>query len=108
MNGPGRLSRSSVGVETGGVARPALRVGEFVPLAALLMSLVALSIDTMLPALPAIGADLGVARRNEVQLVVTACSWGLPPLNSSAAPSRTASGGGPSSRAASPCPWPDA
>ncbi len=61
----------------GGAVRPALRVGEFVPLAALLMSLVALAIDTMLPALPAIGQDLGVARRNDVQFVITALFVGL-------------------------------
>lgn len=35
--------------------------GEFVPLVALLMALVALSIDAMLPALPDIGRDLGAA-----------------------------------------------
>ena len=34
-----------------------MRFGEFVPLAALMISLVALSIDAMLPALPAIGSD---------------------------------------------------
>ncbi len=50
---------------------------EFVPLVALLMALVALSIDAMLPALPAIGSDLGAARRNDVQLVVTALFLGL-------------------------------
>ena len=56
---------------------PALRVGEFVPLIALLTSLVALAIDAMLPALPAIGADLGVVNRNDVQFVVTAVFLGL-------------------------------
>ncbi len=50
---------------------------EFVPLAALLMSLVALSVDAMLPALPAIGADLEVARTNDAQFVVTALFIGL-------------------------------
>lgn len=35
---------------------PALRTGEFVPLIALLISLGALAIDGMLPALPAIGS----------------------------------------------------
>ncbi len=54
-----------------------LRTGEFVSLVALLMALVALSIDAMLPALPAIGSDLGTARRNDVQLVVTALFLGL-------------------------------
>ncbi len=56
---------------------PALRVGEFVPLIALLTSLVALAIDAMLPALPAIGRDFGVAHRNDVQFVVTAVFLGL-------------------------------
>ena len=54
-----------------------LRPSEFVPLAALLMSLVALAIDTMLPALPAIGRDLGAARPNDVQFVVTALLLGM-------------------------------
>ena len=58
-------------------AGPALRPGEFVPLAALLMSLVALAIDTMLPALPAIGREFGVLRRNDVQFVITALLVGL-------------------------------
>ena len=54
-----------------------LRPGEFVPLAALLMSLTALSTDAMLPALPAIGRDLGALRRNDVQFVITALFLGL-------------------------------
>ena len=41
------------------------------------MSLVALSIDAMLPALPAIGRDLGAAQRNDAQLIVTALFLGL-------------------------------
>lgn len=57
--------------------RPPLRSGEFVPLIALLMSLVALAIDAMLPALPAIGRDLGAARPNDVQFVITAAFLGL-------------------------------
>ena len=57
--------------------RPMLGAGEFVPLIALLMALVALSIDAMLPALPAIGSDLGAAQRNDAQLVVTALFLGL-------------------------------
>ena len=57
--------------------KPALRPGEFVSLVALLMSLVALSIDTMLPALPEIGRDLGVLRRNDTQFVITAVFLGL-------------------------------
>ena len=58
-------------------APPALRTGEFVPLIALLISIVAFAIDGMLPALPAIGQDLGVANRNDVQFVVTALFLGL-------------------------------
>lgn len=54
-----------------------LRLGEFVALVALLISLVALSIDAMLPALPAIAVDLGVAAGNRVQLVVMVLILGL-------------------------------
>ncbi len=54
-----------------------LRTTEFVPLVALLMSLVALSVDAMLPALPAIGHDLGVQRPNDTQFVITALFIGL-------------------------------
>jgi DHA1 family bicyclomycin/chloramphenicol resistance-like MFS transporter len=53
------------------------RLGEFVALAALMSSLVALSIDVMLPALPAIGAELGVAHANDPQLVLTALFAGM-------------------------------
>jgi MFS transporter, DHA1 family, multidrug resistance protein len=51
--------------------------GEFVARVALMISLVALSIDAMLPALPAIGADLGARRANDVQLVISALFLGL-------------------------------
>ncbi len=57
--------------------RPALNTGEFVVLVALLMSLVALATDAMLPALPAIGQDLGIQQRNNVQFVITALFVGL-------------------------------
>ena len=50
---------------------------EFVALMATMMSLVALSIDVMLPALPAIGADLNVQNENAPQLVVSAIFLGL-------------------------------
>lgn len=46
--------------------------GEFVALAAALMALTALGIDSMLPALPAIGESLGVLRDNDRQFVITA------------------------------------
>ena len=58
-------------------AKPALRPGEFISLIALLMSLVALSIDAMLPALPEIGRDLGALGRNDTQFVITAVFAGL-------------------------------
>lgn len=45
--------------------------GEFVALMASLTALVAMSIDMVLPSLPAIGASLGVARANDNQLVVS-------------------------------------
>ena len=61
----------------GGVAGGRLRAGEFIPLVALLFSLVALSIDAMLPALPELGRDLGTARPNDVQFVITSLFLGL-------------------------------
>lgn len=53
------------------------RFGEFVALMALMMSLVAMSIDAMLPALAEIGADLGVHQENTSQLIVTMIFLGL-------------------------------
>ena len=71
--------RPEVSGETtrGAAAQGMLSTREFIPLIALLMSLVALSIDAMLPALPVIGSDLGAAERNDAQLVVTALFLGL-------------------------------
>jgi DHA1 family bicyclomycin/chloramphenicol resistance-like MFS transporter len=57
--------------------RPALPFREFVTLTALIISLVALSIDIMLPALQQIGGDLGAGRANDAQLVVSALFVGL-------------------------------
>jgi len=57
--------------------KPAISVGEFVPLMAIMISLVALSTDAMLPALPDIGSDLGVAASNDQQLVISALFLGL-------------------------------
>ncbi len=59
------------------LAKEPLRTAEFVPLTALLISLVALSVDAMLPALPAIGRDLKVTHQNDTQLVITALFIGL-------------------------------
>lgn len=55
-----------------GEARP-----EFVVLVALMISLVALSIDVMLPALPAIAAELGAQRDNDRQLIISSLFLGL-------------------------------
>lgn len=56
---------------------PAPSHGEFIALLALCMSLVALSIDSMLPALPAIGSSFGITHENDQQFVVTALFAGL-------------------------------
>ena len=53
------------------------RLGEFVAMMALMTSLVAMSIDSMLPALSDIGAALGVQHENANQLVVTMIFLGL-------------------------------
>jgi DHA1 family bicyclomycin/chloramphenicol resistance-like MFS transporter len=50
---------------------------EFIALMALLMSLVALTIDTMLPALAVIGRDLGVINPNHNQLIITVIFLGI-------------------------------
>jgi DHA1 family bicyclomycin/chloramphenicol resistance-like MFS transporter len=50
---------------------------EFITLTALMMSLVALSIDAMLPALSAIGKDLGVAGKNTSQLIISIFFLGM-------------------------------
>ncbi|MDH3219263.1 MAG: multidrug effflux MFS transporter [Gammaproteobacteria bacterium] len=50
---------------------------EFVILIALIISMVALSIDAMLPALPVIAADLGVTRINDSQYVISVFFAGM-------------------------------
>tara|TARA_R110002049_G_scaffold58421_2_gene158907 strand:- start:1800 stop:2099 length:300 start_codon:yes stop_codon:yes gene_type:complete len=50
---------------------------EFVALMASLMSIVALSIDALLPALPEIGRSLGVTNPNDNQLLITMIFLGL-------------------------------
>jgi DHA1 family bicyclomycin/chloramphenicol resistance-like MFS transporter len=59
------------------MTRRVLPGGELVALTALLMSLVAMSIDSMLPALADIGRELGVTDANDNQLVVSAMFLGL-------------------------------
>jgi len=56
--------------------KPTLEI-EFVALMASLMSMVALSIDALLPALPQIGDYLGVTNTNDNQLLVTMIFLGL-------------------------------
>ena len=53
------------------------RFVEFVALMGMMMSLVALSIDAMLPALSQIGSDLGVTRANDNQLIVSLLLLGM-------------------------------
>lgn len=54
-----------------------IRFAEFVIIVSLLMSLTALSIDTMMPALPQIGTDLHVHITNDRQLVISSIFLGL-------------------------------
>lgn len=57
--------------------RAPLAFGEFVGLVASMMALTALGIDSMLPALPAIGGSLGVDEPNHRQYVITAFLLGF-------------------------------
>lgn len=50
---------------------------EFITLMAVIISITALAIDVMLPALPEIGRDLGVGHANDVQLVISVLILGL-------------------------------
>jgi len=53
------------------ITKPALGLFEFVALMALMTSLVALSIDAMLPALHQIGDDLGIVATQDTHLIVS-------------------------------------
>ncbi|EMB16551.1 MULTISPECIES: multidrug effflux MFS transporter [Rhodopirellula] len=57
--------------------KPALPLGEFVTLMALMIALVALAIDAMLPALPIIGEELGATHENDSQLIVSLLFLGM-------------------------------
>lgn len=59
------------------LAGPSLSKTEFVAIIAMLMALNALSVDIMLPALPAIDAAFSIADPNDRQLVVTAYMLGF-------------------------------
>ncbi len=69
----GPASRTATSADQGW--RPGMR--EFVALMAALMASNALAIDSMLPALPAIGDALGVTDENRRQLVITAYLFGF-------------------------------
>jgi DHA1 family bicyclomycin/chloramphenicol resistance-like MFS transporter len=60
-------------------ARPAFNMGfrEFVGLIAALMAINALGIDSMLPALPAMGKALGIAHENDRQWIIAAYMLGF-------------------------------
>ena len=62
---------------TENTARAAIGYKEFVALMAVMISLVALAIDTMLPALSQIGDTFGVADPNDNQLIVTVLFLGM-------------------------------
>ncbi|HEX8484754.1 MAG TPA: multidrug effflux MFS transporter [Sphingomonas sp.] len=68
-----QAARPSAGEMTGAP----IGFAEFVALIAALMALGALGIDSMLPALPAIGEALGVANENARQFVITAFLLGF-------------------------------
>ena len=59
------------------VEGPPLGFREFVGMVALMMALNALAIDSMLPALPQIGAALHIARENDRQWIITAYVLGF-------------------------------
>jgi MFS transporter, DHA1 family, multidrug resistance protein len=59
------------------VGKAGIGMVEFIALMAALTSIVALSIDVMLPALPAIGEALGVAEANDRQAVITVFALGF-------------------------------
>jgi MFS transporter, DHA1 family, multidrug resistance protein len=69
LNGHGQDMDAARQSRTASGYRPGFR--EFVALMAALMASNALAIDSMLPALPAIGDALGVAEENRRQLVIT-------------------------------------
>ena len=53
------------------IARPDLSFIEFVGLIALMMAMTAFAVDIMLPGLPQIGDELGLAEANDRQLIIT-------------------------------------
>ena len=72
-----RLNAPDTHVSDETAARLPLPFSEFIALMALLMSMTAMSIDIMLPALPDIGATLGVRDASNLPLVVTVFMLGM-------------------------------
>lgn len=72
-------SMHSPSAERQGLFRPRTQppFGEFVALIAMMFATVALSIDSMLPALPQIGRELGLLNPNGAQLVITSFMMGI-------------------------------
>ena len=68
---------TDVSVETAVAQKPALGLVEFVALMATMTSLVALSIDAMLPALIQIGESLNVEEDHQTHLIVTVFFLGM-------------------------------
>ena len=66
MNAPVRDQRLAAPAQTD----MPMSTAEFIGLVAMMMALTALSIDLMLPALPAIGEALGVTDANDRQIVI--------------------------------------
>lgn len=62
---------------SGKTSKAHLKFAESVALIAMMMSLAALSIDAVLPALPAVGNDLGVRHENTNQLIISLLFLGM-------------------------------
>jgi DHA1 family bicyclomycin/chloramphenicol resistance-like MFS transporter len=76
MNRPAGINSLSPHIAPKG-AHDGISFREFVAIIAAMMAMAGLAIDTMLPALPAIGSALGVADENKRQLIVTAFLLGF-------------------------------
>lgn len=63
--------------ETNSITKPKLSLLEFAAMMAYMISLVALSIDAMLPVLEVVGRDYGVTDTNQTQLVIATLFLGL-------------------------------
>jgi DHA1 family bicyclomycin/chloramphenicol resistance-like MFS transporter len=62
---------------------------EFIALMALMISITAMAIDMMLPALPEIGKDLSVTHPNDAQLVISVLILGMGSVSWSPGPCQT-------------------